>query len=79
MQPQTGTQGYYHSVFSIARIQHIFTMSKAVNQTAVHTEDHNYHLFVFIQVNPAMLLGHLRKLDTNITFRLPAKIKAQDV
>lgn len=26
-----------------------------------------------------MLLGHLRKLDTNITFRLPAKIEAQDV
>lgn len=26
-----------------------------------------------------MLLGHLRKLNTDITFRLPANIKAQEV
>lgn len=31
------------------------------------------YLFVFIQVNSTMLLGDLRKLDTDITVLLPVK------
>lgn len=33
-----------------------------------------FYLFIFIQVNPTMLLGDLRKLDTNIAVRLPVKM-----
>lgn len=32
-----------------------------------------YYLFILIQVNPAVLLGDLRELDTNITVRLPVR------
>lgn len=41
--------------------------------------DAEHYLFVFIQVNLAMLLGDLRKLNTNITIRLPIKVKEADV
>lgn len=37
------------------------------------------YLFILIQVNPAVLLGDLRKLNTNITVRLPVRSQAEGI